>query len=399
MFFSFFIATLTGLLIGCITGLIPGIHINLIASLLISFPLYSLNPLLISSFIVSMATAHTFLDAIPSIFLGAPDESTALSVLPGHKLLLKGFGYEAVKLTLIGSLLSLIFFIPLSPIFIKLVPLAYSFLKPLIAYILIAVSFFMIITEKTNNKRFWAFFVFLSSGILGMLAFSSNITNPLFPMLSGLFGTSILVFSIISKTEIPKQNQTDIIRVSNKEKIKSVSAAIFSGSLSGLFPGLSSSSSAIISLQFLKNISIGSFLILIGGINTVNFLFSLITFLTLGRARNGAVVAIMKIMHSLTIKHFLLFMLIALITGSLSVLIALKISKILTFFIGKINYKKICFSVIIFLIAVTIILSCLKGLLLLITATSIGLLPHLFGIRKTNAMGCLLLPVIFYFFL
>ena len=50
-----------------------------------------------------MAITHTFIDFIPSIFLGAPDEDSVLSILPGHKLLLKGYAYTGIILTLYGS--------------------------------------------------------------------------------------------------------------------------------------------------------------------------------------------------------------------------------------------------------------------------------------------------------
>ena len=110
-----FLEILTALLIGCffgiITGLIPGVHINLLSLMLVSISGYLLgftSPIVLGAFIIAMSITHTFLDSIPSIFLGAPDADQALNVLPGHKLLLQGKGYEAVKLTVIGSLLCLI---------------------------------------------------------------------------------------------------------------------------------------------------------------------------------------------------------------------------------------------------------------------------------------------------
>ena len=101
MFFQILLATLIGIFLGTITGLIPGIHINLISIMILS-----LSPLLANYFsllyltvaIISMAITHTFLDFIPSIFLGCPDTDTELSVLPGHELLKKGQGYEAIML-------------------------------------------------------------------------------------------------------------------------------------------------------------------------------------------------------------------------------------------------------------------------------------------------------------
>ena len=101
MYFQILTAVLLGIFAGIITGLIPGIHINLISLLLVSLSGYFLgftHPLILGVFIISMAVTHTFLDIIPSIFLGAPDADTALAVLPGHRLLLKGMGYEAVKI-------------------------------------------------------------------------------------------------------------------------------------------------------------------------------------------------------------------------------------------------------------------------------------------------------------
>ena len=106
LFFQILIAVFLGCCAGIVTGLIPGIHINLVSLILVSVSGYFLgvtSPLVLGVFIISMSVVHTFLDVIPSIFFGAPDPDTALMVLPGHKLLLQGNGLEAVKLEMIGS--------------------------------------------------------------------------------------------------------------------------------------------------------------------------------------------------------------------------------------------------------------------------------------------------------
>src|SRR3989338_4984778 len=112
-----------GILAGTFTGLAPGIHINLVSVVLISLSasfFVSLNPVYLVVFIVAMAITHTFVDFIPSIFLGAPDEGAELSVLPGHELLKQGRGYEAVMLTNYGSLAAIfiLFLISLPLIFL-----------------------------------------------------------------------------------------------------------------------------------------------------------------------------------------------------------------------------------------------------------------------------------------
>ena len=107
LFFEVIVAIVLGIFSGIFTGLIPGVHVNLISVLIVSFSsvlLTFISPYLIVISIISLAITHTFLDSIPSIYLGAPDEAQALNVLPGHRLLQKGEGHNAVVCTVIGSI-------------------------------------------------------------------------------------------------------------------------------------------------------------------------------------------------------------------------------------------------------------------------------------------------------
>ena len=402
MFLEIVLAVLLGIAAGIITGLIPGVHINLISIILVSISSYFLgftSPLTLAVFIISMAITHTFLDAIPSIFLGAPDSDMALGVLPGHRLLLKGKGYEAVKLTVIGSFLSLLFTLILIPIMIPIVPLFYTFIEPFIAYILILVVLFMILSSK-GAKKLWSLFVFLISGVLGLIVLNwPNLDQPLFPMLSGLFGISTLLISLVQNSRIPKQKFTETIFVKTKNKVKAISAAVFSGSLTGIFPGLGAAQAAVISMQLVGNIGDYGFMIMIGGINTVNFVFSLVTLYTLEKARNGAIVAVMQIIESIDLTHLLVFLFIALLVGGIAAFLALKITRIFAKFVTRIDYKKLSIGVIAFISLLVIYFSGLMGFLVLITSTAIGMIAPLKGVKRSNAMGCLLLPVILFFIL
>lgn len=282
IFLEITIAILLGISAGIITGLIPGIHVNLISLILLSLSAYFLgftSPLVLSCFIISMAVTHTFLDSIPSIFLGAPDADMALGVLPGHKLLLEGKGFEAVKLTVIGSLLALIATIIIIPFMIPLVPLIYKFIQPFMGYILLFVVTYIILIEKKYSKKFYSLIIFILSGSLGLTVLNwPNFKQPLFPMLTGLFGISTLLISLQQKSRIPKQKLTETIKVENKKTTKAIVAGVFSGSLTGIFPGLGAAQASILGMTLVGEIGNYAFLILIGGINTVNFVFSLVTF-------------------------------------------------------------------------------------------------------------------------
>ena len=113
MIIEFILALLLGILAGTISGITPGIHINLIAIFLISvsnFFLSYTSPMVLVIFIVAMSICHSFLDFIPSIFLGAPEDGTELSVLPGPEMLKKVQGFQAVHLASVGCLYGLFIF-------------------------------------------------------------------------------------------------------------------------------------------------------------------------------------------------------------------------------------------------------------------------------------------------
>src|SRR3989338_3858742 len=203
MLLEILLAIALGCIMGVITGLTPGLHINLVAVIL-----FGISPLLlgytsiiiIAGFIISMSITHTFTDFISSVYLGAPADDTALSVLPGHRMLLEGIGHEAVKLTVIGSLLALIIAIMLVPGFLIIVPMIFEGVKEYVGWILILIVLFMIARGKDWNERFWMLFTYSMSGILGIIVFSiPNLKDPLLPMFSGLFGISALLHSLSQK--------------------------------------------------------------------------------------------------------------------------------------------------------------------------------------------------------
>ena len=403
MFFQLLLAVFIGCLFGIITGLIPGIHVNLVSILLISLSGYLLGftqPIVLAVFIIALAVTHTFLDSIPSIFLGAPDSDMALNVLPGHRMLLEGKGYEAVKLTVIGSLLALICTVLIIPFMIPLVPGIYLFLQPYMGYILIFVVLFMILKEIKVNKILCGFYIFLMSGILGLIVLNwPNLEQPLFPMLSGLFGVSSLLLSLSQNVSLPKQRITESIQIEKSAGIKAILAAVFSGSLTGIFPGLGAAQAAIIAMQVVGDIGMYAFMILIGGINTVNFVFSLVTFYTLEKARNGAVVAILDILKTIDLNGLIVFLGAALIAGGIAAFLAMFFARVFSNLISQVDYQKLVIFIIGFITLLTVYFSGVIGFIILSTSTAIGLLAPLCNVKRSHAMGCLLLPVILFFLL
>jgi len=414
------IALILGVLIGTITGLVPGIHINLIAVMLLGASAALLNianPLTITIFIVAMAITHTFIDYIPSIFLGAPDEDSFLSVLPGHQLLLKGRAYFAIIFTLYGSLAALLIILIFTPIFMYVLPHVYPYIQNLMWLILLVVSVYLIISESgldkksfilNYNKKTWALIIFLLAGFLGIATLNLNIKEPLLPLLTGLFGASSLIISIKHKTKIPEQRISKLkeIKLKKKSIIRGLIGSIIASPFTAFLPGLGASQAAVIGKSAAKIEDQREFLFLLGAINTIVMGLSFITFYSVSKTRTGAAVAVSKLIPELTLSNLIYIIIAIILAGIIAAIITIYISKLISKYIHKINYQKISINIIILLVFLVFILSDFFniiggfiGLLIFITATFLGILTIQLGIKRMHLMGCLIIPTILFYLL
>ena len=177
--------------------------------------------------------------------------------------------------------------------------------------------------------------------------------------------------------------------------IRALLAGQLSGFMTAVLPGIGASTAALIGSQIAKLKDHG-FMILLGSVNTVNFMLSIATLYAIEKARNGAIIAIKTFMDELTVNETILFLSSALIAGCISVFLALFIGRKFSSIITKVSYKILVITIIFFIFILTLILTKFIGIVILITATSIGLIPPLKKVRRINLMGCLLLPVIVY---
>jgi len=432
-----------GVLTGIATGLLPGLHVNNIALILLSLSgaiiatfsflfEYGISEefilVLICIYIISTSISHTFHDVIPSTFLGAPDGDMALSVLPAHSLLLEGKGYEAVALSAMGSYGAILFcFLLIFPIrFIIGSPLFfYESLREIMLFVLIAISILMIGTEKSKIDDFgkkgiapsivgmlFATFVFFLSGIFGIVIFEVPVDSPiglsspvLFPALAGLFGTPTLLTSLMTKPVIPKQ----IIKppVLNRKTKNSSTLSVMTGSLGGILvsiiPGITSATGTILAMNARGESSKRQTIITLSAVNTACAFFVVVVMFVILRSRSGATLAAMELMSvaewtTLLMPANLAYLLIALLLGgTLSYFLTLKVGKIFARRFANVPYALIVKLTIALIVILVFLFTGIIGILILVVATLIGLLPVEWGVRRSHCMGILLIPIILYF--
>ena len=411
-------SSLAGVISGTLTGLIPGIHPNNIASLLITLAALSSvasaeHELLISAFLLSASVTHTFLSFIPSAFIGAPEGETALSVLPAHTMLLQGRAYEAVVLSAAGSFFAVIFaFAFLLPF--KLMLFLYSYVSDFTLYVLIGISLLLILSESIKSMEpveavIASSFVFILSGVFGYFISNMNLSSPvfasssnaLFPALTGLFGLSTVIFSLLHTPEIPAQ-KTEKTRI----KISSAMKSAFVGSSSGMFvsfiPGVTAAHATVIAMLARKNRSPEHVILTLSAVNTANTIFCMATLFILIEARSGVAIALQKILPITQWNGFIppynlsLLLISVIIASSAAYFLTIKLGKHFSTMLEHISYRHFLMITALIITALVFVLSGTLGILILAVATSIGIVPITLGVRRSNCMGVLLLNIIFY---
>jgi putative membrane protein len=397
MLIEILLALILGIFVGTFTGLFPGIHINLVGAFLVSLSaslLYKINIIYLVVFISAMAITHTFMDFIPSIFLGCPDADTGLSVLPGHEMLRKGEGYQAIMRTAYGGLISVfllvIFAFPLSAIVSRI----YPSIQKVIPFILILVCLIMVFSE---TKKYKAFIVLALTGILGVCVLNLNLKEPLLPLLSGLFGSSMLIISINQNTKIPKQN-IEFKKLKFKEFTKPISGALIASPFCGFLPGLGGGQAAVIGNQ-ISRVNEKNFLILLGAVNVLVMGLSFVSLYSISKTRTGAAVAIQSLIGTMNINLLILILCVCLISGIISFFLVKILSIKFLNIIEKINYRKLSIATIILLSIIVLLISGIVGFIIFAISTATGIYCISLNVRKTQMMGCLLIPTIVLYLL
>lgn len=386
------IACFLGILIGTLTGLIPGIHVNTAgASIFASSTvlLKFVSPEFLCVLMVAMSIAHALLEFAPSMLLGVPDEGTAISILPRHRMVLEGRSKEAIRIVAIGGFGAIVVIILMLPLFATILPIFHEVSKPYTWLILLFTSIYLIYKLTNNFKNFlWSLFLFIFSGILGWTLFQTSISSGILLMcvFSGLFGISTIFFSLNDNSTIPHQNRFYDLNI-DLNKFKSIFAGGISGAILGFLPGFGPAQGSVIA-QVVSGSSeekedTDNFLLAISGLNTSDTLFSLIAIYLIGNPRSGIAVYMSYLIDDFSFNYLLIFIFTSLLAVSISLILCLKLGDSFSKVMGGINYKKLSIVVIILMIGILYIFGFYYKVnifyltLALVTSIAMGLLPHI----------------------
>ncbi|WP_295725011.1 tripartite tricarboxylate transporter permease [uncultured Methanobrevibacter sp.] len=407
--FELIIACFIGILIGTTTGMIPGIHVNTAGAIIFAsstFLLSFLSPEFLCVMMVAMSIAHALIEFVPSMLLGVPEEGTATSILPGHRMVLQGRAKEVIRIVCVGGFGAILVTILMLPIFSILLPMLHDISKPFTWMILLFASIYLTYSLTSTRRDFlWSLLLFALSGILGWTIFQTPISSgvTLMCIFSGLFGISTILFSLNDNSTLPHQNSFYDLSI-DFDKFKSIFAGGITGAILGFLPGFGPAQGTVIA-QAASGTSDSdddtvNFLLATSGLNISDCLFSLMAIYIIGNPRSGIAVYMSYLISKMSLNHLIIYIFASLLAVSVSLVLALRLGDSFSKLMGGVDYKKLSISVILLQIVILFIFIFYYGapvgymILALITSTAMGMLPHYLGIGKSHLMGVLIVPAI-----
>ena len=390
--------------------MIPGIHVNTAGAIIFAsstFLLTIVSPEFLCVLMVSMSIAHALIEFVPSMLLGVPQEGTATSILPGHRMVLQGRSKEVIRVVSVGGFGAIIVTILMLPAFAIALPILHDVSKPFTWIILLAASIYLTHSMTGNFRDFlWALLLFVLSGILGWIIFQTPISSGITLMctFSGLFGISTILFSLNDSSTIPHQNPFYELNI-DYNKFKSIFAGGITGAILGFLPGFGPAQGTVIA-QAVSGTNDNddedtvNFLLATSGLNISDCLFSLIAIYIIGNPRSGIAVYMSYLIFEMGLNHLAIFIFASLIAVSVSLMLSLKLGDSFSRLMGGVDYRKLSIGVIILQIVILYLFiiyykaPVLYMSLALVTSTAMGMLPHYIGIGKSHLMGVLIIPAI-----
>lgn len=353
-----------------------------------------LGPVALAAALMGALITHTFLDIVPTTFLGVPDADTAISVLPAHALCLEGHAEEAVRIAAQGSAAAIIAGIPLSLLFFMVLPLLQPLIDWWIGILLIFIAGMLVIRAEAPG---FSLAIFLAAGLLGLFTFQYSFlawhamgsSGILMPLLSGLFGLSVLLTA--SQGPLPEQSYQGL-DLDSKTIVRGGILGTCAGSMVGWLPGLSTATAnGVLSVLIGYDHDRRAYLFATSAANTANALTGLAALYAMGRMRNGVMVAL----ASLKMPPFTALLAAATLAAFLAYLLTIWCSRRASWFNHR-NARRINQVVISFIVLLSFVLTGPFGILILLLATMLGLVPHLLNIPRVTCMGAVMVPVILF---
>ncbi len=403
-------ASAAGAAAGTFSGLVPGVHVNTLAALMLAaYPSIDAAvsdavpeeyvPALVGCVIMSAAAVHSFVDFVPSVFIGAPDPDEAMSVLPAHRLLLEGRGMAAARAAAVGSAVGAAAAIALA------VPMQWLLLHGLGPYLdaatfgVLAVTMAAIVLMSPRPAASLALAAL--AGALGWAAMNLGIPcrgimgegTMLFPMLAGLFGLPPLL-DRKRAADIPEQADDGRDPVGPLPGLKGV----LTGCIAGWFPGITAAAGSSLASALSREDDAAGFISMAASIGTVTSVFSLVTLSVSGSGRSGTALVLKEVigdsLNGFCSEAFMLILLSIAVSSAAGYAITIQAGKAMAGITERVPSDLLGTVSLLLVLTLVLLLTGPWGLVVLALSAGLGMVPPALGIGRVCLTACLIMPVL-----
>ncbi|MCA1810754.1 MAG: tripartite tricarboxylate transporter permease [Halobacteriales archaeon] len=398
------LAALLGALLGCGTGLVPGLHANTLVTLLLACG--TLDPVLLAS----LAGSHALVATLPSTYLGVPAEDGHLGVLPAHRMLLEGRGREALRTAtaaaLAGTLLAVLLLLPFKWLWAQPGGAAQA-MPGVVPWLLAALPLWLAWGERRKGWRAvaWGLCTFLLAGLLGLSMARLHATaalpvpaSPLGALLSGLFGGAGLLASALGGRPLPRQAPPRTLEPARlRQATGATVAGVLASGATALIPG---ATPAIVASATPRTRDAGAAVASLAAVGAAQPVFALALLWLNGQARSGLAIGVASTVAvqpwgSGRPPTLLLEVLAAWLAAAVAgYLVARTVDAPVARWLPRLPQAPVAWGAFALLAVLALLAAGPLGLLLFAAGTLTGLLPITAGVRRVHLTGALLLPLL-----
>lgn len=409
--------TLIGVLLGALLGLIPAVHIYSVAGTIVGATIIFDGTAGVDAFVcLGLLVGWVFAGNVPSIFLFAPDESSASAVLPATRMLLQGRADHALQLLILGALGGLLALIALAPISDVVLRPLLQIVQPHVTWMVPTVIVFLVLGEwprvdETHPQPLhrlavaWAYLgagqlTFWLSGMLGMvLMYRSPLPldaaqQNLLPAFTGLFTLPGLLQVMLFGRQPPRQALQNAAH-GIASILRGVLIGIGGGLFAAVLPVVSGGVGSLLAGHASAQRDDEVFLVAQGA-SRISYMAGgyLLLFLPgVAVARGGMSALIVTRDAPDGWRMFWIAVCALAIGGIFAALLTLACGRACARIIHRIPTRPTAAAALFVAVAVTWQFTGVAGLGVAAVATLIGMIPILGGGRRMNALGVLLIPI------
>jgi putative membrane protein len=411
------LAATAGAVLSGVLSCLPGFHVYNLMAVFVVVGTAGVPPEVLVPAAMGMVVGFAVLSAIPSVLLAAPDESAVFTVLPGQKYLMEGRGAEAVLVMTAGAVVGLAALLASAPFLPVFVPTAHRVLSPYLHAVVWCVIAFMLMSEWPKTDAYWAsparrlaaawgplaagLLTFVLSGLLGFvlmhrspIAAESAFQN-LMPAFAGLFTIPWLLLNLATRQKAPPQRPP--------ERMSAGAFAVFTGSLAGILgggfaafaPGVTGGVGGMLaghatairdSRAFLASQGASRMVYTVGGF--------LLFFLPADGLTRGGAAWMMRTVHRPSGEVDYGMALAGMAFAGLAVCVLVSpLTRMALWLLERYGCTALSWVALAMVLTLVVAMTGLPGLFVMLVGAAIGLIPVLYGSRRMNALGVILLPL------